>query len=114
VHAGQQFLLECLWRDDGLTPGELARRIGVETATITREAQRMERAGLVRRLPDPADARLVRVYLTERGSALQGVIPAVLRGLAEDALAGLDSSERARLASLLERVRRNLGEGDVS
>lgn len=36
VRAGQQFVLEELWREDGLTPGELARRVGVETLTVVR------------------------------------------------------------------------------
>ena len=49
VRAGQQFVLEALWREDGLTPGELARRIGVETPTVVRGVGRMEAAGLVAR-----------------------------------------------------------------
>ena len=49
VRVGQQFVLEALWREDGLTPGELARRIGVETPTVVRGVGRMEAAGLVAR-----------------------------------------------------------------
>ena len=29
VHEGQQYVLRCLWREDGLSPGEIARRLGV-------------------------------------------------------------------------------------
>jgi DNA-binding MarR family transcriptional regulator len=49
VHAGQQFILECLWREDGLTPGELAQRIGVETPTVTRAATEEVLAGLAQK-----------------------------------------------------------------
>jgi len=28
VHEGQQYVLQSLWEEDGLTPGELARRLG--------------------------------------------------------------------------------------
>ncbi len=108
VHAGQQFILECLWREDGLTPGELAQRIGVETPTVTRAAQRMEVTGLVRRIPDPDDARLVRVYLTERGREVQTRLPALLRAATEEVLAGLGQEERAELIRLLKRVQKNL------
>jgi DNA-binding MarR family transcriptional regulator len=108
VHAGQQFILQSLWREDGLTPGELAQRTGVETPTVTRAAQRMEVTGLVRRIPDPEDARLVRVYLTERGRELQTLLPALLRAASEEILAGLAQEERTELVRLLKRVQKNL------
>ena len=108
VHAGQQFILECLWREDGLTPGELAQRIGVETPTVTRAAQRMEVTGLVRRIPDPDDARLVRVYLTERGREVQTLLPALLHAATEEVLVGLKQEERTELVRLLKRVQKNL------
>jgi len=108
VHAGQQFILECLWREDGLTPGELAQRIGVETPTVTRAAQRMEVTGLVRRMPDAEDARLVRVFLTERGREVQRLLPALLRAATEEVLAGLTQEERTELVRLLKRVQKNL------
>jgi len=111
VHAGQQFILESLWREDGLTPGELAQRIGVETPTVTRAAQRMEATGLVRRNPDPEDARLVRVYLTDRGREVQTLLPALLGATTEEVLAGLAQEERAELVRLLKRVQKNLLEG---
>ncbi|QBD83371.1 MarR family transcriptional regulator [Ktedonosporobacter rubrisoli] len=108
VYGGQQLILEYLWREDGLTPGELARRMGVETPTITRAAQRMELAGLVRRLPDPEDARLVRIFLRERGRELQALLPAVLGTAVDEMLEGLSAEERAELVRLLAHVRRNL------
>jgi DNA-binding MarR family transcriptional regulator len=55
VRAGQQFILHCLWDNDGLAPGEIARRLGLATPTVTRAATRMEAAGLLRREPHPTD-----------------------------------------------------------
>src|SRR5215468_9369238 len=74
VHEGQQFVLRCLWRGDGLSPGEIARQLGLSTPTVTRAATRMEAAGLLRREPHPTDRRLVRLYLTDRGRSPQDVI----------------------------------------
>jgi len=104
VHAGQNFLIEELAREDALTPGELARRIGVEVSTVTRAAQRMEVAGLVRRVPDPHDARLVRVALTPEGRAIAEQLPAILGRVYDEALADLTAAERARLVDLLRRI----------
>lgn len=108
VHAGQNFLLDELWREDGLTPGELARRLGVEVPSITRAAQRMEASGLVTRAPDRTDRRLVRVMLTERGRSLRGAVSRVLEDTSDRALRGLSAAERVELVRLLERVGDNL------
>src|SRR5258706_15009739 len=74
VRAGQQFILECLWQSDGLTPGDIAKRLRLATPTVTRAATRMEAAGLLHREPHPTDARLVRLCLTERGKHLQSTL----------------------------------------
>jgi MarR family transcriptional regulator, organic hydroperoxide resistance regulator len=100
--------LEALWREDGLTPGELARRIGVETPTVVRGVGRMETAGLVVRRDDPRDGRLVRVYLTDRGRELEGIIPQAEDALIEEAFSGFSTKEREQLTRLLSRVLDNL------
>ena len=106
LHPGQNFILGELWREDSLTPGELARRIGIEVPTVTRATQRMESAGLVKRIPDDTDARLVRVRLTERGSAMREQLPPILERVYNDALAPLAADERRALVALLMRVAR--------
>jgi MarR family transcriptional regulator, organic hydroperoxide resistance regulator len=108
VHEGQQYVLQCLWGEDGLTPGEVARRLGLATPTVTRTTARMETAGLVRREPHERDGRLVRLFLTERGRALETAIGRETDALTERALASLDHSERAALVRALDSVRRNL------
>jgi DNA-binding MarR family transcriptional regulator len=69
----------------------------------------MEAVGLLRRQPHERDGRLVRLFLTERGWALKGVIEGEMRALDERALASLDQVERAALVRSLNSVRRNLG-----
>lgn len=108
VRVGQQFVLEELWREDGLTPGELARRVGVERSTIVRGVGRMEAAGLVARRDHPEDGRLVRVCLTQRGRELQNVLPGAEAGVIDAALGGLSPAERRQLSDLLSRVLDNL------
>src|SRR6266576_6160785 len=90
VHEGQQFILRQLWHTDGQTPGEVARRLGLATPTVTRAATRMEAAGLLRRAPHSSDARLVRLCLTAKGRAMETTIAAEIRGLTARALEGLD------------------------
>lgn len=108
VHEGQQYVLQCLWKEDGLTPGEVARRLGLATPTVTRATARMEAAGLLHRVPHDRDGRLVRLVLTDRGRTLEQVIGREIDRVGERALTGLDASERAALVGALNRVRRNL------
>ncbi len=46
---------------------EIARRLGVDSAAVTRQLQAMEADGLVRREPDGRDARRSGAVLTEAG-----------------------------------------------
>lgn len=112
VRVGQQFVLQELWREDGLAPGELAERIGVETPTVTRAVHRMEAAGLARRDPDPDDARLVRVRLTERGRKLEGVVPELMSRVWEEALEGFSEREKEQFGRFMERALANLVKRD--
>lgn len=105
VYAGQHTILGCLWEQDGLTPGQLARRLGLETPTITRTVQRMAAAGLVVRAGDDTDRRLVRVWLTPKGHALRRVIPRILNQVRAEVFSDLTVRDQATLAQLLSRVR---------
>jgi MarR family transcriptional regulator for hemolysin len=108
VRVGQNLVLEALWRSDGLTPGELAQRLHVTTPTVVKMATRMEAAGLLSRRRDPRDARLVRLYLSDRGRSLRGAIERELRQLEARALASLDGEQRRRLEHALATVIGNL------
>src|SRR5579864_5959826 len=97
VRVGQHIVLTVLWEQDGLTPGEIARRLGAATPTIVNTATRMEEAGLVVRRPDPADARLVRLYLTPRARSVRGAVRDARAELERQATATLTAAEQEHL-----------------
>ncbi len=110
VRIGQNLLLEVLWETDGRTPGELAGRLGATTPTIVNTARRMERAGLLTRRRDQHDARLVRLYLTEKARAAREPIERAREELADRATATLTQQERRHLNSALRKIIQQLGE----
>lgn len=65
----------------------------------------LEGRGLVRRTPDPDDARLKRPAITTSGSSLVDVATAIARGVDADLFAGVASVERLRneLSEVAER-----------
>jgi MarR family transcriptional regulator, organic hydroperoxide resistance regulator len=108
VRSGQQWILRCLWAEDGLSPGEIARRLGLATPTVTKAATRMETTGLLTRNAHPSDARLVCLCLTDRAWRLEKVVAEEMHQLAERALATLGEDERAALVRYLGEIRDNL------
>lgn len=111
VRIGQNLLLEVLWAQDGLTPGELSARLGVSTPTVVNTATRMEAAGLLVRRRDESDARLVRLYLTEHGRAVEEPIQGARGRLEEYATATLTAEERRVLATALTKIIERMTDG---
>jgi MarR family transcriptional regulator, organic hydroperoxide resistance regulator len=108
VHEGQQFILRRLWAEDGQTPGEIAKALGLATSTVTRAATRMEAASLLRRESHESDRRLVRLRLTDRGRELEEVIDREMDQLTERALVSFGPAERAVVVRALQDIKRNL------
>jgi len=108
LYEGQPALLHSLWAEEGLTHTELARRLHVRPATVTKMIQRMEKSGFVERRPDPADQRLSRVYLTEAGRSVQTAVREVWRALEREAFYGFSDDERAQLQRFFRQIRENL------
>ena len=108
LHTGQEMLLLQLWIEEGLPQSQLAACMGVEPPTATKMLQRMEHAGLIERRPDPEDARVSRVYLTERGHALEQPVLDVWKQLETLTVAGFSATELALLHRLLMQVSENL------
>jgi len=108
VRVGQNIVLEALWEEDGLTPGEVAGRIDVTTPTVVNTATRMELAGLLERRPDPHDARLVRLFLTRRARAVRTAVERERDELEQRATANLTPAERRQLNAALRKIVRTL------
>ncbi|OLF14815.1 MarR family winged helix-turn-helix transcriptional regulator [Actinophytocola xanthii] len=75
VTAVDQRALALLSARGPMSAGELAREIHLTPGAVTGVADRLERAGLVRREPDPADRRRVVI------SAIPGAFGQVFAGL---------------------------------
>jgi len=89
---------------------DLAECTGVSRATVTGLLDGLERDGLVERLGDPEDRRVVRVRLTSRGEALlERVRPAYFHWFAR-LMEPLSESEREHLVCLLQKVQARIAE----
>ncbi len=91
-----------------LSQTELARRARVEQPTMAQMIARMERDGIVRRAPDPADKRSSLIALTEAARARLPAGRAVLWQGNADMTQGLSAEETETLVGLLRRVLANV------
>jgi DNA-binding MarR family transcriptional regulator len=108
LYAGQEMTLLQLWIEEGLPQTQLAASMRVEPPSATKMHQRMEQAGFIERRPDLEDARVSRVYLTERGRSLEQPVLEVWKELEAQTVAGLSATEQALLYRLLLQVSSNL------
>lgn len=84
-----------------LSPSQLSATLMLTTGGMTGRLDKLERADLVQRIPDPADRRGLRVRLTDHGRQI--IDEAVAVGLEEQraALSKVPQEQRAQLAEML-------------
>jgi DNA-binding MarR family transcriptional regulator len=86
--------------------GALARRAELSSGAMTNRLDRMEGAGLIRRLPDPDDRRGVLVELTEDGHRAWEDALRAQAGNESLIAAALSKDEKRDLNALLRRLMR--------
>lgn len=87
---------------------DLARFARIEQPSMAQMLARMERDGLIRRIPDPADGRSSQISLTEAARTRLPDACAVLFQGNRDALNGFTDEESTQLVALLTRLIANL------
>lgn len=88
------------------TLGELAAAERVQPPSMTRMVVGLERAGLLARLVDPADGRVVRVEVTAEGRRTLQRIRSLRNAVLVRRLARLTDDERRQLADLVPLLER--------
>jgi DNA-binding MarR family transcriptional regulator len=86
------------------TPGRLARRMELSSGAMTNRLDRLEQAGLIRRLPDPADRRGVVVELTEHGHDVYRSTVGVQAKKEQLFASALTARQKTQLNALLRRL----------
>jgi DNA-binding MarR family transcriptional regulator len=91
-------------RDREPAMAELAAYLGLERSTVSGLIDRAVQRGLVRKTPDTADARSVRVSLTAEARRMETRVIADIGDLLAPMTDRLTSSERKRLTALLAKL----------
>ncbi|MGE5380132.1 MAG: MarR family winged helix-turn-helix transcriptional regulator [Methylocystaceae bacterium] len=70
INLAQSFIIFSLLERDGSTLTEIGNRAHIENSSLTTMVDKLEKAGLVERRLDSTDRRVIRVFLTDKGSDL--------------------------------------------
>ena len=92
-------------RDNGpISPSQIARKIMVESSTVTGIIDRLEQKGLVTRKRVSLDRRVIPVELTEAGRRLAENAPPPIQHKIVKGLRKIDEAERTRIIEALGRL----------
>ena len=89
---------------DGIPMSCLAHRLGLDSSTLTRNIQKLEKLGLVRRMQDHYDKRIQRVILSDKGISLITSLEEHLEHQNNDVLEQIDLETQEHLMTVLERL----------
>lgn len=92
-------------REEGLPITEIRERLINTLPDMTRIADRMVKAGLVERINDLSDRRVVRVKMTEKGEELLLHLDQPVLKLHRTQFRHLSPNELKRIVNLLKKVR---------
>ena len=112
IHLGQSRVLIALLRHGKLTQGAIANGLNIKPATVTNQVKKLEAAGLINRMQDTADDRIMNVTLTQKGRAAANFAASVKSKIENEICSGLTQKEINTLRKHLEKMRSILGGTD--
>ncbi|WP_421682310.1 MarR family transcriptional regulator [Stutzerimonas urumqiensis] len=106
----QYLAMLVLWERDGITVGELSRRLMTDPGSVTPLLKRLEAEGLIERRRSSVDERVVELHLTEAGRTMRANAERFPNCIATGSDLGRDEIMRLRneLIELRNRLQRML------
>ena len=108
LFSGQQDIVFYLVENEGVTLSQLAENLGVSVATASVSVKRMEKSGFIEKKPDRDDARIIRLYPTEKARVAPENVRNHMNSLESVLSKDMTEEEAMLLSSLLERAIQNM------
>ncbi|CVI55742.1 MarR family transcriptional regulator [Agrobacterium leguminum] len=100
--------LFALSRRGPLTQTELAEEMEIETPTLVRVLDGMEKQNLIERRSDENDRRAKRIHMTAEGEKTSETVQAMAKSLRSEIAADISSQELAMALDVMRRLSANL------
>ena len=100
----QHLVLEALWDEDGLSVGDIGKRLVFDGATLSGVLDRLSAGGWILKQSDMEDKRMLRISLTQKSKDLKPKLSAVRNETNKDLLAKFSLEEKVLLKRLLRDI----------
>ncbi|MBI4965541.1 MAG: MarR family transcriptional regulator [Desulfomonile tiedjei] len=101
----QHLVLGALCQSEGISAGDLGKKLVLDPATLSGILDRMAEAGWLVKETDPGDKRFLQLYLTDRGKTLAPKLMEERDKANEEILRNLSFEEKVLLKRLLKDLR---------
>ncbi|MEC0237553.1 MarR family winged helix-turn-helix transcriptional regulator [Paenibacillus kribbensis] len=108
LYVGQDNLLYRLWLGDGVTQMQLCEHLKCEPPTVTNMVKSLEQNGFIYRKRDEQDARIMRIFLTDKGKELETPVEIKWRQQQEKLLQSISTEDRLILRQIMQQMENNL------
>ena len=89
---------------DGIPMFKLAHKLGLDASTLTRNIQKLEKLGLLKRMHDSYDKRVQKAVLTTLGAQMTDQIEEILLQTTNSILEQIDLDSQQSMGELLEQL----------
>lgn len=96
----QQILAIANIHDEGLEMSNLSKTLGIDNSTGTRLIDGLETKGLVKRVRDKIDNRIVKIYLTNNGRKIYNTIEFELEKIGDEIEKQINLKTRGEIVEL--------------
>ena len=100
----QHLILEALWKEDGLSAGDVGKKLVLDGATLSGVLDRLASSGWVLKKSDAEDKRVQRIFLTTKSKDLRPKLSEARDQTNEDLLKPFTVEEKVLLKRFLRDI----------
>jgi len=108
IGPGQFYLLMPLFKKDGVNQESLVQSINLDKANVTRAVQKLVEEGYVFRQRNDDDRRSYRIFLTDKGRAIEPGLKKIASEWENILLSNFDSDQRQTIVNSFEDMIKNV------
>lgn len=104
----QWVVMHFLWKENGLSIGEIARKSKKDFANVTRIVERLAKMGYVTKRKSKKDGRSFNVFILPKADEIRNDIEKCWKQASETALNGITDSEQQYLIDIFDKIEKNI------
>ena len=89
---------------DGIPMSQLAHKLGLDTSTLTRNIQKLEKMELIKRRQGSYDKRVQKAVLTEKGEEMIELLDESLQEMNNTFMEHVDLDSQENITDILEKI----------